>query len=487
MNQESGPARAVAADLVIRGVTVVGTRDGSCASDQDVLIGGGRILATGPARGQVNFPGARVVEAGGKHLVPGFADMHVHMPARRAGMCTPAAFDLMLAYGVTGFRQMSGSARMLADRAAGTLMPAGAPRLLAMPGEILTPLNAGTEAAAAAAIRQQHDLGADFIKAGLVTSDVFYAVQAQARRLGTAVLGHLPRGIDVARASGEGIRSVEHLGPGAALLACCTASPDVRERIAGAPGTRMPALPAFLLPVLRPVFSRIVARLIVSPVNRSRQADVDILQQVTEAVDQDAAAALAQRFVRDGTWQVPTLIRSRTGYLGDDPAFRDEPGLRFIAPATLRRWSAAARTFGRFPASSKQTFRAVYAAMLHLTRMFDAAGVKMLTGSDVGGAAWEVPGIALHQEFDELASAGLPPLRILQMTTLDAAEFLGTTDVMGSVEAGKYADLVLLDGDPVRSAANLHRISGVVRDGRYYAHADLDAIKQNIATRRSVR
>jgi imidazolonepropionase-like amidohydrolase len=249
----------------------------------------------------------------------------------------------------------------------------------------------------------------------------------------------------------------------------------------------MPKVPPFLIPVLRPAFSRIVARLIVSPVNRSRQADVDILQQVTEAFDQDAAAALAQRFVRDGTWRVPTLIRSRTGYLGDDPALRDEPGLRFVAPATLRRWSAAARTFGRFPGGSKQTFRAVYAAMLHLTRLLDAAGVRMLTGSDFGGAAWEVPGIALHQEFDELANAGLPPLRILQMTTLHAAEFLGATEVMGSVDAGKYADLVLLDADPVQSAASLHRISGVIRDGHYYTRADLDAIKQNIATRRSVR
>ena len=58
---------------------------------------------------------------------------------------------------------------------------------------------------------------------------------------------------------------------------------------------------------------------------------------------------------------------------------------------------------------------------------------------------------------------------------------------MGSVDAGKYADLVLLDADPVQSAASLHRISGVIRDGHYYTRADLDAIKQNIATRRSVR
>ena len=78
----------------------------------------------------------------------------------------------------------------------------------------------------------------------------------------------------------------------------------------------------------------------------------------------------------------------------------------------------------------------------------------MLAGSDSGGAAWEVPGIALHQEFDELAKAGLPPLRILQMTTWDAADFLGATDVMGTVDAGKHADLVLLDAIKDRIAAS---------------------------------
>jgi imidazolonepropionase-like amidohydrolase len=118
--------------------------------------------------------------------------------------------------------------------------------------------------------------------------------------------------------------------------------------------------------------------------------------------------------------------------------------------------------------------------------LLDAAGDKMLAGSDSGGAAWEVPGIALHQEFDELAQAGLPPLRILQMTTWDAAEFLGAAGVMGAVEAGQHADLVLLDANPVESAGHLHHIAGVVRGGRYYGPADLDAIKDRIAASQSV-
>ncbi len=92
-----------------------------------------------------------------------------------------------------------------------------------------------------------------------------------------------------------------------------------------------------------------------------------------------------------------------------------------------------------------------------------------------------------EQEFDELARTGLSPLRVLQMTTWSAAEFVNATDVMGSVAAGKHADLVLLDANPVESVDNLHRICGVVRGGRYLGPADLDALKEKVAATRLAR
>jgi imidazolonepropionase-like amidohydrolase len=85
---------------------------------------------------------------------------------------------------------------------------------------------------------------------------------------------------------------------------------------------------------------------------------------------------------------------------------------------------------------------------------------------------------AIHQYFNELAKAGLFPLRILQMTTLNPAEFLDRTATMGSIDVGKNADIVLLDSNPIESVQNLHGISGVVRAGFYYSHADLDALRE---------
>jgi imidazolonepropionase-like amidohydrolase len=469
-------------DLLIRSATVIDPRDGSRGVYQDVMISGDRIIRVASSTGDDSPHAARVVDAAGMYLVPGFSDMHAHPLV----MKDPAAnLELMLAFGITGFRQMSGSAALLHDRERGSVAQGVAPRLLAMPGSILTPLNAGTGPDAVATVREQKELGADFIKAGLVSADVFYEAQAEALRLDIPILGHLPSDIDVYRASGEGMRSIEHLGPGVGLLACCSsAHDDLHAKIQTMPPRK---LPSTKLPFMETIFEHVLKRIVINPINMAKQGDVDVLDEACSTYDQDAALALAERLAANGTWQVPTLIRSRTNYICDDAAFRSDPDLRYVSPSTVKGWSKATKKFTRFPNASRETFRLAYATLLHLVKLLDDSGVRMLAGSDVCGAAWEVPGPALHKEFDELGRAGFSPLRVLQMTTSDAADFLGSSADLGSVSQGKYADLVLLEGDPLESIDNLHKVAGVVRDGRYYDRGHLDSIKETIALKRSVR
>lgn len=82
-----------------------------------------------------------------------------------------------------------------------------------------------------------------------------------------------------------------------------------------------------------------------------------------------------------------------------------------------------------------------------------------------------------------LAEAGLPPLTILQMATLNGARFLGSESMMGSVEEGKDANLALFRSDPIASAANQHAVVEVVRGGRYFCRAALDNIQSRVAQR----
>jgi imidazolonepropionase-like amidohydrolase len=467
--------------LVLRNVTVVDTRDGTLAPGLDVFIAGGVIaeIATADASAWADAAatGTEVVDGSGQYLVPGFLDMHAHPLNEKH----PAGgLELMLANGITGFRQMAGSPQLLRERAAGTLpLPPDSPAVLALPGALLTPLNAGTIPAAVAAVRDQAAAGADFIKIALITPDVFFPAVAEARKLGIPVAGHLPAGIDVSRASRAGIRAIEHLGPGLTIMAgCSTDEVSLAEAIAALPA---PRLPSVRLPFMDRILMRVLRTVVINPVNRSTPAEVEILQQAVDTFSEERAAELAEQFVEDGTWQVPTLIRLRTQYLCDAPEFSDDPDLQYMAPSTTKSWEGARGTFvSRFPPPSRATFRAAYDVLLRMTKIFNDGGVRMLAGSDAVGAAWEVPGPSLHREFDELARAGVPALRILQMTTRDAAEFLGAGSTLGSVDVGKRADLVLLDANPADDAAALHQIAAVVQAGRHYSAADLAGLKDRV-------
>src|SRR6185437_1859731 len=195
--------------------------------------------------------------------------------------------------------------------------------------------------------------------------------------------------------------------------------------------------------------------------------------------------ALVQRIKKDGMWMTPTLIRLRTMEFGDDPAYRRSQNLRYVPAKTQRLWQEMADQFPQIITPDRRAMlRQFWALQLRLTKLLEEAGAPMMTGTDSGGAGhWEISGAALHQEIDLMRQAGLKPLTILQMTTLNGARFLHREDHMGTVATGKDANLVLLDADPVASAANLHRINAVIRSGNYYGKDTLERLKQDAAAR----
>jgi imidazolonepropionase-like amidohydrolase len=109
------------------------------------------------------------------------------------------------------------------------------------------------------------------------------------------------------------------------------------------------------------------------------------------------------------------------------------------------------------------------------TRLLHEAGVVLLAATDVG-IPMLVPGLSLHEELVLLVEAGLSPLEALQTATVNPARVLGMADSLGTIEAGKLADLVLLDMNPLADIANTRQIRTVVADGRLYRRADLDRL-----------
>ncbi|MGJ7505975.1 amidohydrolase family protein [Variovorax sp. GT1P44] len=460
------PARAVVDQgLVIEGVTVVDVKDGRLAPGMSVVIQDGKISRIARASSIEVRGNAVTVDARGKFVVPGYLDMHAHplnAPDPRPTL------KLMLSNGVTGYRQMSGSPELLQARAAGKLDYPQAPELLALPGTILTDTLTPTPEAAEAEVRKQKAQGADFIKTVGLSSRNFYAAGKEAKAQGLTYSGHMNMDIDV-REGAKIMHSIEHLGPlEVMLLGCSRDEAPIRDFVAHTHSEPPQVGPT------TPAMQAMLARMIANPMMMTKPHQFESMQRVIDSFDEGRCKELAGELVKDGSWQVPTLIRLRTMQVADDPAYRNDLNNRFMPPPVRQMWNELGTQFAqRISPDNREVYKRFFVLQLRFTKLLQDAGVPMLAGSDTGGSLWVVPGFSLHQDFDLFAQAGLTPLQVLQIATLNGARFLGRESTMGTVEAGKHADLVLLDANPLADVANMHKISGVVRAGDYYSPAAL--------------
>jgi imidazolonepropionase-like amidohydrolase len=160
-----------------------------------------------------------------------------------------------------------------------------------------------------------------------------------------------------------------------------------------------------------------------------------------------------------------------------DAILADTSSMQLVPSAVRRNWE------DRMGSEIGRTIREILGPIVPLqaenVRLLNDAGVILLAATDVG-IPMLVPGLSLHEELELLVAAGLTPLAALRAATVNPARVLGLADELGSVEAGKLADLVLLDADPLADIANTQRIRAVVADGRVYRRGDLDALLSGI-------
>jgi len=199
--------------LAIEHVTVVDVVTGTLRPDQNVILRVRYIESFGPAATTPVPPEAERVDGTGKYLIPGLWDMHLHL--------NPGARDTLVAWGVTGARDMGGSVEeLLAWRRADILDPRRGPRLM-IAGPSLrgagAPNDSGpwvlrTPANARRAVDSLAMLGVDFVKVweGL-TRETYFAAVGAARARGLMVVGHVPAAVTPVEASDSGLASIEHL------------------------------------------------------------------------------------------------------------------------------------------------------------------------------------------------------------------------------------------------------------------------------------
>lgn len=459
--------------LRIDHVTVIDPREGTRDEDVSILIRDGRIVAVGDVASLVSDQSIRTVDGAGRFAVPGYNNMHTHaLQAQNPALMMAT----MLAEGVTGMRQMLGTSEMLAHRTAGRLpLSVHAPRLLAMPGEILTPFNAGSVDAVQKAIDAQYDAGADFIKMVLTDRDVFFAAIDRAHAKGLRIAGHLPESVLPSEASAAGFDSIEHLGASDGIW---IETSSRRDELWATDDTGLP-LPAWIagVPGVGEIYTATSAKKLINPAAFDSPEAVAFKREAVQGFDEGRARALAATFVKNETWHAPTLVRLRTQYLMDAAEYEADPWLSHMTESTRRDYDDVLATFRALPDLTRESYREVYDAVLRVTKILHDSGVPMMAATDGQGKA---PGQRLQLEFQELAKAGIPPLDILRMATTAPALYLGRTATMGVIAPGADADVLLLASDPTVDVAALGSITAVVRDGHFLRTEDLDALIERL-------
>lgn len=195
-----------------------------------------------------------------------------------------------------------------------------------------------------------------------------------------------------------------------------------------------------------------------------------------------------QKFVRlakeNGTWLSPTLIvikRIEEQARSIDIIPKLE-GFQYIHPLMQNKWM----TSNQYHEKSSPEFIAYLDKMIgfnnRLVKAFKEAGIPLLAGTDSGcsGVVW---GYSLHDEIELLVKAGLTPEEALSSSTRLSAKWLGIDDKIGTVEVGKFADLVLLDANPLDNIQNTRKISDVFLNGQWVSRNKIDKMLSDLARR----
>jgi imidazolonepropionase-like amidohydrolase len=109
-----------------------------------------------------------------------------------------------------------------------------------------------------------------------------------------------------------------------------------------------------------------------------------------------------------------------------------------------------------------------FAALVKMVGLLYRAGVRIVAGTDA-----YLPGFVLYRELELYVEAGLPPSEVLRLATLGAAKIMKHDREKGSIEAGKQADLIIVDGNPAERITDIRRIRKVVQNGVIYDTAEV--------------
>ena len=416
-------------------VTVIPMDTERTMANQTVVVRGQRITEMGPA-GSIKVPtGTRVIDGRGKFLLPGMAEMHGHIPPGEGA--TDANISKVLAYyalnGVTFVRGMLGDPKHLPWRERANRGEILSPTIITT-GPSLNGNSIPTVAAAIKAVTDQKNAGYDLMKIHPgIKRDVYDSMAATARRLGIRFAGHVPLAVGINDALAQGQWTIDHVDGYIEGLAPAGAE------------------------------SQFFAFNLVS------QADLSKLP------------ALVAASKKAGTWIVPTqsLFESMLGTRTPDELVA-LPEMKYWPAATVAQWKKNTIDTRQGLGVTPETSRKYNELRRNIMQALHKGGVPFLLGSDAP-QFWNVPGFSVLREMEAMVKAGFTPYQILESGSRNVARYVNQEAEFGTVAAGKRADLVLLNGNPLTDVANWGHKAGVMIRGKYYSADEIQVKLQELS------
>lgn len=449
------------ADLAITSASVVDVKSGAVRADRTIVITGDKIVAV--ADSIAGYAPARTVDAAGAFAIPGLWDMHVHFGGGDALIDeNKNLLPLYVAHGITTVRDAAGdlSPSVLEWRAAvasGTLLGptiyTSGPKLEGIASVWPGDFEVGTPDDVRAALDRLQGMKVDFVKLteNTLTPELYMLGLREAGSRGFKTSAHVPVAVTLDQASASGLDSIEHLSY---LLR--GGSPREAELSGAVAAGTMPAAEA--------------------------------VTAMIDGFDEATALATYGRLAGRGTAVTPTLNGSRIlAYLDADTHATDDylkylgPGLKTTYEGRVTRAAsddpaAVARRHDRFEKAAR------------LLPLLQRAGVTILAGTDAGFLnSFNYPGLGLHDELEVLVEYGLTPQQALAASVVNGPAFLGAAEHSGDLAAGKVADVVLLDRNPLEDVRATRAINAVVLKGRYLNRAALDGLLVEAQTKAATR
>ena len=413
---------------VVRNARVFDSEKATVGAPSDVYVLRGRISAVLPAGSPVR--GAEhEIDAAGRIMLPGLFDLHGHVD-RWSGALNMAA-------GVTSVRDMGNDneqlQQMLDETAAGQLL---APQVVPagfLEGE--SPFNANLGFVikdldqAKRAVDWYAEHGYPQLKIyNSFPKAILKETVAYAHSRGMRVSGHIPAGLRAQDALDAGYDEIQHINQ---VMLNFLVKPDTETR----------NLNRFILPA-------------------EKVADLDFNSKPVK----DFVAYLAKKQISiDATLGTFAFLKQKDGDM-------NEPYAGFAAnmPPDVAR-SLSVGTMKIDSDATLKRYEKSYAKMVQFAGILYKAGVPLVAGTD------DIAGFMLHSELAMLVKAGLTPAQAIQVATRNGARYTRTTHERGSIEVGKLADLVLVDGDPTRNIEDIRKVSAVITRGYLIYPQEIDA------------